>query len=483
MKIHLSIIFLLFSTLVFSQETGNQPWLNSFINDSEIANSPMSICAIDVETGNVILDINDNLSIPTASTLKLITTATALQILGNDFRFKTKLHYSGEIIDSILHGSIIIEGGGDPTLGSKYMFGSDYNSFYKKWVQAVKSLGIKEIDGDILIDASYYTDEDVPRTWIWEDLGNHYGAAAQSFALYDNTCKIVFETEAVTGGTTTVIGTEPFIPDFTIKNEVIAADDNRDRAYVFGSPFESYRIIRGTLPKGRSEFKIKASIPDPGLLLAFDFQKALQISGIEISGNYHEIDSDINTKHQLDSTFYVWSSPTLSEIIQPLNYESINLFAEHLCKQIGLAKYGEGSTSNGTKAIKNYWNNKGFDTDFLFLADGSGLSRANAVSAKFMTDVLNYMYHDSAHSEAYKNSIPYTGMQGTQQYYFQDSFLKGKAQAKSGSMTRIRSFAGYMRTQNGNTIAFSIIVNNFNCSSFQMAHKMERLMEKMYLEL
>lgn len=478
------LIFLLLVSLALSTvqaQTSETPhWLSDFLNDKEVSNSPISICALDMETGEILLDQNSKLCLPPASTLKLVTTATALKILGNDFKFQTSLQYSGEIKDSTLTGDLIIVGGGDPTLGSKYMFGENRYDFYKIWTEAVKELGINKIHGNILIDASYFEDEDVPQTWIWEDLGNYFGAAAQSISLYDNTFNLVFETEGVKGGNTMVLGTEPFIPGLTLENLVVASDDPRDRAFVYGSPFASHRIIKGTLPKGRDEFRVKASIPDPGILLGFEFQKALLTNGIEITGDVTKSQSE---NWITDSTFFVWESPALSEIITPLNYESINLFAEHLCKQLGKSIAGEGSTKAGCRVIKQYWKEQNYDTGFLFLADGSGLSRANGVSSHFLVKILNEMYNDTVHSEAFSNSIPVTGLQGTQKYYFQQSILKGKAQAKSGSMTRVRSFAGYMETTSGRKVAFAMIANNFNCGSFKMAGKLEKLMEEMYLNL
>jgi D-alanyl-D-alanine carboxypeptidase/D-alanyl-D-alanine-endopeptidase (penicillin-binding protein 4) len=475
-------LLLLFVGTSFASENEIEQRTNLFLNDEAIKNSPVSIYVANSLTGETLLAVNPTLSITPASVLKLATSATALELMGSNYKFSTKVWYSGIISDSILYGDLIVEGGGDPTLGSPY-FGFDNDDFLIQWAQLIKHAGIDSVNGNLIVDTGIYSDKDVPQTWIWEDLGNYFGAAAQGISLYDNTFRITFETDNLDGGNTHIINTSPEIPGLKIKNKVKASNDRRDRAYVYGSPFDSYRIIRGTLPKGRSQYSIRASIPDPGILLATRLKEKLADESIVISGQIEKQDKlnyDLFSEKQL---LVKWDSPTLERIIEKLNHESINLYAESLCKHIGLTQKSEGSTSAGTEAIKVFWKDKGIDVQWFFQADGSGLSRSNAISAKTLTEILVFMKNYSANFNAFENSIPLTGLQGTQKYYFQQSFLKGEARAKSGSMTRVRSFAGYMETQNNTPIAFTIIVNNFNCGSFTMAKKMEKLIELLYLEL
>ena len=161
----------------------------------------------------------------------------------------------------------------------------------------------------------------------------------------------------------------------------------------------------------------------------------------------------------------------------------MNLYAETLLKHIGLSVMGEGSTLVGTTAIKDFWTKNGIDTQNLFMADGSGLSRQNAMTAKTLVDILVYMKTKSRSFDAYYNSIPIMGVEGTQKYYFQESVLKGKARAKTGSMTRVRSMAGYMTTLNGKEVAFAIMVNNYNGASSEVVNQIEKLLEKIYSSL
>lgn len=479
MRLISSILILLISVASFAQTPVGQDILSDFLDNESIVNAPLSICVSNLDTDSIVLAHNADLCITPASVQKILTSAAAIKILGKDYQFKTQIAYSGFINNRKLIGSLIIKGGGDPSLGSEYVFGKDNKAFYDEWIKAIRLAGIDTVYGNIMADPSIYSDQQAPRTWIWEDMGNYYGAAASGISLYDNTYKLIFQTDSIEGGRTEIVRTEPNIPGLILNNEVVAAADNRDGSIVYGSSFDSYRVIKGTLPMGRKEFAVRASIPDPALLLAYELKEEMEEAGIVVTGNV-----SVNKRLQsipVDSILLSWTSPPLHKIIRELNFFSVNLFAEHLCKHLGLIKQGEGTTEAGSKVIKEFWKTQGLNTDFMFLADGSGLSRANALSAQNLVDVLTIMHKDSLLADSFVNSLPLTGVQGTQQYYFKNSILKGKAHIKSGSMTRVRSFAGYMETEHGTPLAFAVIINNFNKGSFPMARDLEKLIEEIYL--
>jgi D-alanyl-D-alanine carboxypeptidase/D-alanyl-D-alanine-endopeptidase (penicillin-binding protein 4) len=239
-------------------------------------------------------------------------------------------------------------------------------------------------------------------------------------------------------------------------------------------------VVKGTLPAGSTNYKVKASVPDPALLLASELKKVLSDSSVIVTGNIDK--QKVVAPDKIDTAKIVFRSfpPALSAIVEQMNKESINLYAETLLKQMGLAVSGDGSTLAGTKAMKEFWTGKGIDTNNLFLADGSGLSRQNAFTAKTLVDILVYMKTQSQWYDAFEKSIPLTGLEGTQKYYFQESMLKGKARAKTGSMTRVRCMAGYMLTQSGRDIAFAIMVNNYSGSSATVKSQLETLLENIY---
>ena len=146
--------------------------------------------------------------------------------------------------------------------------------------------------------------------------------------------------------------------------------------------------------------------------------------------------------------------------------------------QIGVYKYGSGDTGSGTLATQNFWAANGLDSDGFYVNDGSGLSRFNGVSAKQLVGILQHMYK-SKNKQLFINSLPVAGESGTLTNVGKGTAASGNIRAKSGYMTRVRSYAGYVTTKNKKNIAFALIVNNFNCSPSQMKSKMERIMIKL----
>ena len=435
-----------------------------------LTTASVGIAVSDVLTGEMLIKSAPQQSLVPASILKLFTTATALEVFGPEFRFQTTLAADGKIQNDTLFGDLQIVGGGDPTLGSFYFPGN--NHFMDDWIKALQEKKIKVVAGNLVFDASIYESQMIPNTWIWEDIGNYYGAGASGISLYDNMYKIHLSSGKEAGMLTKIEQIYPQIPGLDIKTEVLSSDINSDQAYVFGSPMEYNRVIRGTIPKNKSDFVIKASIPDPAALLAYEFRKKLTANGISVSG------TSIFEKANIEGEPVVLSvniSPPLREMIKVTNYESVNLFAEHFLKHLAFKDSGFGTTKDGCKFILEFWKGKGLDMTGFFMNDGSGLSRFNAVTAVQMVDILNYMKTKSASSGDFYESLATVG-KGTLTVMRAENFPGNSLRAKSGSMTRVRCFAGYLTTDSGRQLSYSIMLNNFSCSQREAIRKMEEVL-------
>ena len=455
--------------------------ISSFLNDKDVIHSPIGISVCNIETGEKTIDYNSKLMLTPASVQKLITSATALEVLGAEFSFKTHIATNGYIKDKILYGDLIIIGGGDPSLGSEYFNStSDQYSFLDEWCIKLRLKGIDSIAGGVITDNSIFSDQNIPGSWTWEDIGNYYGAPAKGITFSDNMARITFQSDSLPDFPTTITQIKPDHSELSFINLVKSSSDPRDLAYLYGEPDASFRSIVGTIPIGKKAFSIKSSLPNPEKVLKSHLLEKMNAYNIKIGklNNFNLF--SIGYPHKPADTLVINSSPPLREIIRQLNFESINLYAEHLVKYLGLIQYGEGSTKAGIKAIEVFWKNKGIDLNQIHLADGSGLSRKNTISADVLTQVLTFMKLNGKDFEDFRKSIPRVGLEGTQKYYFQESELTGKFRAKSGSMTRVRSFSGYMYTQKGTPLAFAVIINNFPCGSFTMAAKLENLLEEIY---
>ncbi len=469
----LTVFLMLFTSLSGFSQTIAEEKLQEIITKTEYSNATVGIEMVKIESGEKIIELNPEKLLVPASVLKIITSASALEILGSGYRFKTEIGFTGEIQNTgVLNGNLVLIGGGDPTLGSEYFKeNNSCSDFIDIWIQKIKDAGIKKITGDIIFDSSIYNNEKVPPTWIWGDIGNYYGAGPNAFTCYDNSFSITFKSPDAVGAKTEIISVNPEIKGLELNNEVVSSDDNRDLASVFGSPFDKKRIIRGTIPKNRSAFTIKAAVHHPEELIAEELMNKLTKEGISFEGKPEFRSVERILFHDI----YVHESPELSEIMTVLNHESVNLFAEHLIMQIAAEKTGVGDREKGIELIKQFWKSNGTLTEDFFMEDGNGLSHFNAVSPGQIASILVFMNQKSKNSDIFLNSLPNAGT-GTLKSFNTEYFPGNTMNAKSGSMTRVRCYAGYLKLNSGNRIAFAIMFNNFSGSGGKAAKNIEELL-------
>ncbi|MCE5316673.1 MAG: D-alanyl-D-alanine carboxypeptidase/D-alanyl-D-alanine-endopeptidase [Parachlamydia sp.] len=398
--------------------------LSTSVLFSQVFFSPgdsVSIYAVDMESGKVLCDENSQKNMNPGSTLKVVTTATALQILGPEYRFQTALEYDGSIDAGIMKGNLYIRGGGDPCLGI------DAKKQIEEWVSAVQKLGIHTIEGNVIGDANRWESALAAPGWLWEDLGNYYGAGACALTFHENRYRLFFKPGSKVGDEAVILRLEPDIAGLQLVNEVKTGPvGSGDCACIYGSEYSPLQIVRGTIPAGVAEFSIKGAIPDPARFCAAQLANSLQGKGIAIQHDNMAFGNRI--------TFHSTLSPPLKEIVFWTNQKSHNLYAEHLLKKMGEATYGEGSTLGGIQAVKSFWQAQKIDLDGL--ADGSGVSRKNLITARQLVAILLKMKD----SEIFLKSLPEEAP---------------GIRAKSGSMTGLVAYAGY-----AGQVAFAILINN-----------------------
>ncbi len=481
MKIFFFVISLSCLTIIswsqeknYSREQSDQ----SFPDDSSLMHASVSMYVEDAETGKVVMEYNSGNSLIPASIMKLITSAAALELLGPDYTFKTRIGYTGKLNKrwGRLKGDIVILGGGDPALGSKY-FSEHYQDFILNWITEIRKLGIKRIRGRVITDDSYYDYLPVPAKWLWEDAGNYYGSGVYGLSVFDNTYEIHFKTLA-DSTIPSEIGMVPAECRSDLSNFLIASGTD-DEGYVFAAPYSTNGWLSGSIPVNQEDFILKASITDPPLILAKMVTERLKAEKIRISGKPTTI--RLEQKPGVKKTVQITetSSPPLTDIIKVLNHESVNLFAEHLIKELGKKFKNNGSTSSGIEVVNEFLNNSGISTNGMFIEDGSGLSPLDAINTRELVHLLVYMKNKGKHFPEYYASIPDPGENGTLKSYFTDPLFDLRLKAKSGSMTRVRSFAGYFTTLSGKNMAFSIIINNYTGPSKNITSAIEDIFREL----
>ena len=481
-KIVLLCLLICLHLLAGAQTPAPVKWL---LQAPYMRGASFSLVVKDVQEGRTVYSYDtDRLQSP-ASVLKTVATATALEILGEDYRYPTTLEYDGILENGTLEGNLYIKGSGDPSLGSSH-FAPGQNKFLSTWIAALQKAGIKHITGSVISDESIFDTEGVSIKWLREDMGNYYAPGSYGISIFDNMYKLSLQTGAA--GTRPVLkGTEPDIPFIRFKNYLKAAPVSSDSAYIIGAPLDDVRYLYGVLPANREAYVLKGDIPDPALYLARYLTDQLQQKGIRVDGSpsCYRIEVEENRwkkgeRKEIVTTY----SPTLREIASVCNHVSHNLYADALVKTVGLQykpRRNEmiSSFGRGVQVVKEYWEKKGLDVFPLRMNDGSGLAPADKVSAGFMGELFVYMATESAVSDAFIASLPQAGIEGSVRNFLKGSKLQGKARLKSGGITGVRSYAGYI-TKDGKTYAVAVFSNNYSCPMSRMTRALEKLLLQLF---
>lgn len=450
--------------------------LESFRISRSLKHAQWSVYAAYVDQDTPIIALSPEKSLAPASCLKLVTTAVGLEVLGEEYRFQTRLYHDASVdSNGVLKGNIYVVGGGDPTLGSDLTPGSlGLDSLMTCWISAIRSQGIRRVDGSILSDDFAYDRVPIPDDWFWIDIGNYYATSTSALCIHDNLYRLYFKPGKRVGAPAKVLRTEPEIPGLRfINNMKTGRAGSGDNGYIYCAPDQWQAVLRGTIPADVDEFDIKGSIPDPPLFAAQYLYKVLERVGISIAGKPDRRESQ--GSYEKATPFVTTLSPPLKDIITIINKRSFNLYAEQLVKAIGLQKLGEGSTEKGIEAVTSELERMQVNTEGMQLNDGCGLARTNGITTRTIVELLRAMKR-SPHFDAYYQSISVAG-DSSDIGYFKDfgvgTEVQYNARVKSGSIQGVRSYSGYVHDRSGRLIAFSLIANNYSgrASEVDAMHK------------
>lgn len=457
-----------------------QTALQRFINHPALKHASVGISVVELESGKSIVAHDAEKSLTPASTLKLVTTATALETLGDNYRYKTEVAF-----DADNPSRILVFGSGDPTLGSE-AFGENKNNFFINATNALGKVLSKERKYSVYVVDNLFGYDGISSGWTWIDMGNYYAAGAYGISIFDNSYRLFFNTTD-SKGCPQILRVEPEIKGLTFRNSLSLNSNGQDNGYIYGVPFSYDREVRGNIPAGRKEFSIKGDIPDPGSLLGqtladYIYGAGFQIDKVEtarndyLSRNCTSLSSVI--PYRPGKVIFTQVSRPMKDIIREINVESNNHYAEHLIRTIG--RYSKGdiyadALEAGIGFTKECWEARGISTSSLQMYDGCGLAPQNALSVQFLTDLLVYMYNRSDYSPAFFQSLPKAGQEGTLQNFLRNTKLSGKVVAKSGSIGGVQCFAGYLIDGN-KKYAFTVMVNKFNGTRPQVRGAIEQFL-------
>ena len=403
--------------------------------DPNYLNAIAAIKAVD-KNGKVVAQWNSNLPVLTASTLKTITCGMALAYLGEDYKFSTWLKHSGTIKDGVLYGDLWIVGGGDPTLGSEDGMAYPIDSIFGVWTSAMKELGIRKVEGNIIVDDRYLDREVIPSSWEWGNIGYDYGSAPSGLPFHQDIQNVRIIPGKKEGEKPQIKVLYPQIPGFTYINALTTGPaKSGDWSEYNCSDLARVGKFSGSVPVDRDTIRSTISNKYSYLSCGAAFRDFAVSQGITISGSEVLPIEDVQDADLTDiATVY---SPELWKITAQTLLVSDNFYAETLFKQLGKQMFGDGSYRAAKRAAKKILDSLGVNTVGYTQDDGSGLSRENYLSPDFFCSFYSVMAKQPCF-EKFVGGMPYPGVGTfrtvlTDKKKFNQDIAAG-VHAKSGSL-------------------------------------------------
>jgi len=406
---------------------------------------------------------NPDVLLTPASTLKIITLAVASQQLGWNDRFETVLFTNGRIEQNVLHGDLIARGSGDPTID---------NDVLTSWAQKLRNQGIHQVNGNIIGDDRVAIGETVRRGstspqprlgfgWSWDDLAFGFAAPVGPLQYHENVVAI-----RITPNRATDLPAEVFIQNagsgLTLINQTTTTSRHEPSLIQLQrAAGKAELVVSGSIGVGTSTIIRPVSVANPTSFFVQALREALEAEGVVVSGDAVDIDRLTKTQQAsatngLQGLLESQSEP-LSTIAVVMMKRSQNLFAESIYRRLGFS-FGDRASAIVAQVLDDW----GIQRNRAIVVDGSGLSRYNYLTASALTDILVQLHQNAADQDLFLATLPIASQDGTLHNRFEGTAATGNVHAKTGSMSHVRSLAGYVKTADGERLAFSILANNFS---------------------
>ena len=463
----------------------------------EVRRGRVGVKIVSLNTGKTVYEQDADKYFMPASNMKNFTIATAMEKLGPDYKFVTRV-FAGAMPDAsgTIKGDLRILGGGDISISTAF-FGTsprDPETYYKgidRLVDAIAAAGVKRVEGDLVGDETYFKGFAIPQTWEWDDLQWYYGAEVSALPINDNAVDLSVIPGTVGAPCLVTISPAPATTLYQVINTCTTAAAGTKRTLGVNKKIDRNILeISGTLPAGDKGFSDPISITHPADLFVAMLKQRLGKHGITITGTTRTIDYYLNIPITRCVTPVVNCPPApkpievaklesvpFSEIAAKTMKPSQNLYTETILRSIGewlrekdtrehLAtgmgpRYTTGDSADvGLAAIKDFLTtNVGLTADAVVQYDGCGMSRHDVVTPNAIVAVYNYMAKRSPNAQAWRDALSIGGVDGTLANRFKGTSAAGNIRGKTGTIDQVSALSGYMSTVAGEPVILSIIVN------------------------
>ncbi len=478
--------------------------IEAILAQPDLARASWGIEAVDLDTGKTVYALNSEKYFTPASNTKLFTTASALALIGPDYKFHTSIETAGTIDKyGRLLGDISIIGRGDPNLSGRtlpYSLRTERKlpplHVLDELADQVVARGVKSVDGDIIADDSYYAYERYGEGWSQDDLVFEWGAPVSALTINDNVM-FVSILPGANPGDKAFLNVSPFPEYYSIDNRILTSPTGTGprRIYINREPGSRNLTIWGNIPLDDPGASQSLAIEDPADFTARYFAAQLEKRGVSLYGKirtHHTELASLSTfsvtttasagggaDHRPPTvpaplTLATYQSTPLAQDIKVINKVSQNLHAELLLRLLGREKGTAGTIEGGLEVERGFLLQADIRPDEYILFDGSGLSRQNLVTPHAVVKLLSYASRQPWGS-IYIDSLPVGGVDGSLQDRFKNTEMLGRVKAKTGSLTHVNSLSGYLTTNKGEHVVFSIFVNNHNLAGRQSVEAIDAI--------
>jgi D-alanyl-D-alanine carboxypeptidase/D-alanyl-D-alanine-endopeptidase (penicillin-binding protein 4) len=441
-----------------------------------LARALVGVHVVSLADGRVVYTRDGERRVIPASNMKLVTAAVAAERLGWDFRFRTRLEAAGTIRQGTLEGDLVVTGGGDPTISAQ---GGDLAPLFLEWSDAAARAGIRRVAGLLIGDDNAFDDLGLGAGWAWDYLEAGYAAPSGALNYNDNLVRLEI-VPAATAGRPAALSVSPRGHGLDVAEEVVTgAAGSAVDVTLSREPGSRRLTVRGRVPASGSPLIRTAAVPNPTRFFVDALKDALAARGISVSGGAWDIDDVADRPVAGSRTLLAQrESPPLSSIVGHFLKVSQNMYGETLLKTVGRTAGGAASAAAGREVVRQTLAAWAIAPDAIVMVDGSGLSRYNYVTADAITALLVRMWRDERHRGPFVAALPVGAHDGTLDTRMKNSLLDRRVQAKTGTISNVRSLSGYVETLAGTKLAFSMIANHFTAPTAEIDAVVEAALER-----
>jgi D-alanyl-D-alanine carboxypeptidase/D-alanyl-D-alanine-endopeptidase (penicillin-binding protein 4) len=472
-----NVVIAVLFVLHMSAAVADKVAIDYFLNDSTVNGAFIGIAVKDLAADSLIYECNSDLRFTPASNLKLFTSAAAIEILDVAYKFVTSFYTNGNLSsEGDLNGDLLIVGGGDPLISGR--FRESVVDVLKLWCDSLHARGIKEIMGDLVIDNTFFEDDDLGPGWSHDDLTYWYACPISALSFNDN-CVDIYVYPGGEVGKSCRIVLDPLTDYIDTVNNTITQPSG------FENTFDFYRypgtnIVQffGCLAIDDASGVVDyVSVVSPHLYCADVFRNIMSEQNIDLKGEIVEVSAanrplkyDINNLVKL----FDWYSDSMGVMISVINKNSQNFFAEQTLKTLGAEICGEGSFKVSTGLVRDWLESIGITSDDIGFHDGSGLSYLNMAKPSAIIKLLQYMFK-SPNFAVYYESLAIPGVDRSVRQRMPDHPMASMMRTKTGHIGNTRTFSGYLTTKSDRLMAFSLMVNHYSTSIEQIDKWFDKL--------